>query len=1103
MFSKMKMSVFCVVLCQLVLGYDCSLGSQSDSGGVGYYRLPAINDSIIVFVAEGDLWRVSHNGGVAHRLTSHPDEELYPSISIDGKWLAFTAKYEGSQDAYVMPITGGIPRRLTYYGSKTVVSGWTPDGRVLCSTPHYNRLDYPQLVTIDHESGDYELIPLSQAAQGCFDESGETFFFTRLPFQGSYTKRYHGGSVEKIWKYQKNADEAVPLTGEYTGTDRSAMWHNDRVYFISDRDGTMNIWSMDESGQDYKQHTNYIGWDVKSPSLSMGRIVYQLGADLYLYTIPSDTITKLSITLASDFDHMRENWVKNPMEYLSSARLSSTGEQVALTSRGKVFVVDVETGKISEISGQDGIRYRDARFMPDDSSLIALSDETGEFEYWLLSIHESNDKRQLTKNESCLRFDGQPSPDGKKIAYYDKEEKLWIYEIESSRYTLVDSAVTWGIFTISWSPDSRWLSYGNYAENLLAQLFVYDSKENKKYAITTDRYDNSFPTWSSDGEWLYFLSNRQFESVINSPWVSRQPFPAFDKPTKIFLLPLKGMKPSPFTFEGATKLDDKANKDGDKKDKGNEVQVAVEFKHDGVFDRLMEVPIPNGNYTALSINDKQIFWLAYDIDNPAKKKLQTVEIKWKDREVKTLMDDIKSYELSNNGAKLMVHKGNSIFVLEAGTTAPDDIKKHKLDLTEWSFSVDPRSEWRQMFIDAWRMERDYFYDPNMHGVDWEALLNKYLPLVDRVTDRSELNDLISELVGELSALHIYVRGGDFRKGDDNIELSSLGAILQKNKSEGGYIVEYVYQADPDEPTEKSPLLMAYPAVNRGDIIQEVNGVDVLTVPNINMLLRNQIGKFVQLRVKSPDRDTIFNTNVRTISVREARDLRFDDWEYSRRLIVEEEGNGDLAYIHLRAMEKSDYSQWVRDYFPIIRKKGLILDMRHNYGGNIDSWILTSLLRKPWAFWKGRTGQPYPNMQRSFGGHMVVLVDEWTSSDGECFAEGFRRLGMGKIIGRRTWGGEIWLSYNNPLVDKGIASAAQYGLYAPEGVWLIEGHGVEPDIMVDNLPHETFEGRDAQLETAINYLKKQIELSPVEIPLPPPYPDKSYPEGERAEPIGVN
>ncbi|HET9210533.1 MAG TPA: S41 family peptidase, partial [Thermoanaerobaculia bacterium] len=444
---------------------------------------------------------------------------------------------------------------------------------------------------------------------------------------------------------------------------------------------------------------------------------------------------------------------------------------------------------------------------------------------------------------------------------------------------------------------------------------------------------------------------------------------------------------------------------------------------------------------------------------------------------------------------------DDLYVVDAGdATAGDDglsdkeLEKGRVDLSKWTFSFDPREQWQQMFREAWRLERDYFYDPKMHGVDWPAMLEKYRPLSLRVTSRGELDDLLGQMVSELSALHTFVRS-EARKGDEDVEIASLGAELARDEAAGGWKVTHIYRSDPDLPADAGPLRAPGVDVEDGDVIESINGVSTLSTRDLGSLLRNQADRQVLLRVKDAKTHKSREVVVKPVSPKDAADLRYGDWEYSRRLAVEEKGKGEIGYVHLRAMGGQDYTSWARDFYPVFDRPGLIIDVRNNRGGNIESWILAKLLRKAWFWWQPRTGEPYSNMPYAFRGHLVVLVNESTASDGEAFAEGIRRLKLGPVIGSRTWGGEIWLSSSNVLVDKGIATAAEFGVYGPEGIWLIEGHGVDPDIAVENAPHATFEGKDAQLDAAIKYLQEKIKAEPVPVPKAPAYPNKAliYPK----------
>jgi tricorn protease len=1079
---------------------------------LGYYRQPSLHEHTIVFIAEGDLWKVSDSGGVATRLTSHPGDESSPRISPDGESVAFTATYEGPTEVYVMPLSGGLPSRVTYDSARTAVVGWTPTPphRVIASTTRYSTLPNTQLILIDPSDASHTLIPLAQASDGVFDPSGGTLFFTRLPFQGSQTKRYKGGTAQNIWRFTSGDPEARPLTADFPGTSTSPMWWQGRIYFNSDRDGTMEIWSMAPDGSDVRQETSHNAenerfLDVRGPAMDSsgktGRIVYQLGADLWIFDPADKTTRRLAIRLDSDFDQTRDVWVKKPMDYLTAYAISPDGSRAVLTARGQVFVAHREGGRLVEVSRRPGVRYRNARFMP-DGSILALSDESGEVEFWRLPANGLGERTRLTGDGRILRWEGIPSPDGRFIAHHDKNFRLFIFDVASGENRLIDENPMDNFSRLAWSPDSRYLSYIASARNLNRQVKIYDTRDGRSHFATTDRFDSHDAAWSRDGDWLYILSDRNISTVVPSPWGALQPEPFFDRKTRVYALALRPGLTFPFKPwdelteprkkpEQAPKPAGDASVDGQKEGKDEQPPEPRAIDFEALTERLHEVPIPPGNYSSLAVAEKRIFFLSTPSEPNAKGDLAFVEVANRDIEIKTLAKKVDRYDLSADGGSILLRSGDLLAIIDASAAPSLDLSKSKLNLDAWTFAIPPREEWRQMFVEAWRLERDYFYDTEMHGMDWVAMRDRYLPLVDRVATRAELSDLISQMVAELSALHIFVRGGDLRTGPDNVPVGMLGARFTRDPEAGGFRVQHIYESDPDEPHRKSPLARPGVDVRVGDVILSVNGKPALESPHIGRLLRNEVGRQVLLEVRPAGGGDTRRVIVTPISAADEEDLRYHEWEYTRRRIVERESAGDFGYIHLRAMGGSDMNEFAKGFYPVFNRKGLIIDVRHNRGGNIDSWLLSRLLRKAWFFWSGRVGEPVWNMQLAFRGHVVVLCNERTASDGEAFTEGIRRLGIGHVIGTRTWGGEIWLSADNFLVDGGIATAAEYGVYGPEGVWLIEGHGVEPDEVVDNLPHATFNGDDAQLRAAIAYLRRKVQEQPVEIPPPPKRPDKSF------------
>jgi len=1070
---------------------------------VGYYRTPALSGGTLVFAAEGDLWRVAASGGLAQRITSHAGDETSPAVSRDGRMLAFTASYEGPAEVYVMPLDGGAPRRLTYEGQSANVTGWSPDGKIVYGTSRWTPTLDEQVALVDPESGESKLLPLAQAHDAAFDGSGTTIYFTRLPAQGSKTKRYKGGTAQTVWRWTGGKEEAVNLTSDFPGTSRTPMWWGGRIYFASDRDGTMNLWSMDERGGDLKQLTRHAGWDVLSPSMNEGRIAYQCGADLWIYDTAKAADAVVPIRLVSDLDQTRDRWVKAPNDFLTSAHLDAEGKRVALTAYGKVFVAPVGPGRLVQAGRAPGVRYRDGKFFPDGKSVLALSTESGETEFVTLPADGVGDGSRLSSDGKVLRWEGVPSPDGKSIAHHDKDRELYLLDVARKQSKRIDTSANDDFSDLVWSPDSRFLVYGRVADDLFRQLVVYDVARGAATPLTTDRYDSYAPEFSPDGTFLYFLSDRVFDSLVGGPWGPHQPEPFFDRQTKIYVIPLTKDGRSPFAppdelHPAVESKDEKGakdkekDKDKDKKnDKGDEkAAVTVTIDLDGIAARLQEVPVPASNYGSLRADAKRLYVLDTASGPSPKTALKTIAIDPKTTAAVTYLDDVKRYELSGDRKKLLIAKGDDLYVTDAGDKGPEDLAKSKLDLSGWTFPIRLRDEWRQMFVEAWRLERDYFYDRSMHGVDWKGMRAKYEPLVDRVTTRAELNDLLGQMVAELSALHIFVRGGDGRQGTDTIEEASLGAFLVRDAKADGERVLRIYRTDPDQPERLSPLARPGVAVAEGDVIQAINGVPVLAGGGAGALLRNQAGKQVLLRVRPAAGGAARDVVVVPVSMDADFDMRYAAWEYGRRTKVEAWSGGRIGYVHLRAMGQANVAEWYREFYPVFDKPGLIVDVRYNRGGNIDSWILEKLMRKAWFYWKPRVGASYWNMQYAFRGHAVVLCNYRTASDGEAFSEGFRRLGLGKVIGTRTWGGEVWLSSNNFLVDKGIATAAENGVYGPEGTWLIEGHGVDPDIVVDNLPRATFDDDDAQLKAAVDELLRQIASDPRPVPPAAPYPDKS-------------
>lgn len=1033
----------------------------------GYYRQPALSGDHLIFNAEGDLWTVARHGGAAQRLTSHPGQEGWPVVSPDGQWVAFSASYEGAADTYVMPRRGGTPRRLSWDGARPV--GWTPEGHVIARTRAYAGLPDVRLVTIDPATSAVTQVPLAQAAEAAMAEDG-TLFFARLPRQSSNARWYKGGYAQNLWKFAPGAPEAVPLTADYPGASRQpTLLADGRLYFLSDRVGAMNIWSMTPEGTDLQQHTHGTDWDIQELTGDGTRLAYRLGADLWTFDPATGQNAQVPITLVTDIERSLVDWETNPWPYLSDLALAADGAQVALVARGELFVAPVGSGRLVHASRDAGVRYRNVVFGADSTHVLALSDKSGELEWWRVPVNGVGSPVQVTDGPGMLRQDGLVSPDGRYLLHGARYNGLWLVDLTKGTSTKIVDFPSGGF---AWSPDGKYVVYAASTPNQMTALYAYEVAEQTHTQLTSDRFMDRSPVFSADGNWLFFVSTRTWNSSVGSPWGERAPQPHFENTAKIYALPLREGLTFPHTPpHELTAASAKA-------------EAASGPRRWDLGHLLREVPVPAGSYGRLMTNEKRLFYVAR-VDGDAH--LMALDLQPQAEPVQ-LVEDIAHAELSAAGAHLLVRKGQKLHVISAGAGKDAALNaKNAVPLDGWHFAVDKRAEWTQIYHDMWRLHRDYFWDPDMHGVDWTAMRDKYAVLLDRVGSREALADLQAMLVSELSLLHSSAGGGDIQQGEDQVAPASLGGVFVREATTGGFRLVHRYEADPDLPGEWSPLAHPDVQIREGSIILAVNGQPTQTAPSLGALLMGQAGQQVLLAVQDPDGHT--RSVVATPSSgRAAFNLRYHEWEHTRRLMADSLSGGKVGYVHLRAMGRNDIGQWTREFYSQTDKQGLILDVRHNNGGNIDSWVLSQLLRRAWAYFQARDGSPpTPNMQYSYNGHLVILVDERTASDGEAVADGFRRLGLGQAIGTRTWGGEVWLTSSNRQVDGGIARASEFGVYGPEQAWLIEGWGFVPDIVVDNLPHATFNGRDAQLEAAVAHLEALIQEDPRRPPAPPPYP----------------
>ncbi|MFT5677154.1 MAG: tricorn protease [Paraglaciecola sp.] len=1066
----------------------------------GYFRYPALHDDILVFSAEGDLWKSRLDSSAAQRLTTHPAEETEAAISPDGLWIAFAANYEGAKEVYVIPIDGGIAKRVSFENGNVRVQGWTQSGDILYSrSTAMSTAGNWNLHQVNPSTLIAKPIPLADAVEGAIDSQGKNVYFTQFGLQvsGDNAIAYRGGAKGELWKYSLGSSkEASKLTAKHKGSARSPMLTDDRLYFISNQSGSDNIWSMSLNGKKTRQHTEYKDWTVRNANIFANKIVYQLGADIKIFDILSGKSTVQEIKLTSDFPQLRENWINKPLKYLTSAKQAGTTDKVVLTARGRVAIASTDGTRLVEIATDPTSRTRKALLSHDGKWVYALNDTSGEMEIWRYAADGSTGAKQLTTDGNIFRWDIYLSPDEKWIAHDDKNGDLWLLNINTGENTkiLSDNVGVDPIASLTWSQDSQLIAITRlesaYERN---QILLYDLSEKRHKLLTSDKYESFAPAFSPDGNWLYFLSNRHFSATPNAPWGDRNLGPTFDRRTQIFALALH--EDAAFGFRAPTELTlaDKSDKsDNDENEAKTEKQTEKKASKETVRKldwqnletRLWQVPVAPGNYRKLGVNENHLYVLDKITEPKSKTELKSIKIEARPK-ITTFVGAMKEYSLSNDGKKLFLLKDGAnrqMYIVKAGDKFPAKAKNIKINTNDWTLAIDPSQEWQQIFHDAWLMHRDSLFDVNLRGLDWPAVQAKYQPLLSRITDRHELNDIFKQMMGELNTLHSQVRGGDTPRELDSPKASSLGAAFTETSD--GVLIKHIYLHDTELVERASPLRT--PGVNArdGDKIIALNGSPISTIAQLTQHLRNQQGKQVLLELERAGEN--IKTVVIPASLRDDYWLRYRDWvNQNQQKVLAVDSN--FGYLHLHAMGGNDVASFAREFYAQYQKDGLIIDVRRNRGGSVDSWIIEKLMRRAWSFWQSTTGDQSTNMQQAYRGHLVVLADEFTYSDGETFAAGVKALGLADVIGKQTAGAGVWLSGRNRQSDNGIARVAEYPVFAMDGRWITEGHGITPDIEVDNLPYATFTGHDAQLTAAIKHLKKLLKKSPVKALKTRPYP----------------
>ena len=1055
-------------------------------------RFPAIHGDQVVFTYAGDLYTVEKQGGVARKLTNHNGYEMFARFSPDGSRIAFTAQYDGNTEVYLMPAEGGIPKRLTYtatlkrddisdrMGPNNIVMTWKNDEQVVYRSRKKSFNSFKgQLFLANVNGGLSEELPLPSGGFCSYSPDRQKLAFNRVFREFRTWKYYRGGMADDVWIYDFNSKETVNITNN-DAQDMQPMWFGDDIYFLSDRDRTMNLFVYNVATGETKKVTNYTEYDIKFPSAGDNSIIYENGGFLYNFDINTQEAVKIPVIIADDFLGSR-NELKDASKMINSWAVSPDAKRLAFGARGDVYTVPAEHGITTNITESSGVHDRNVEWSPDGKYISYISDRTGEDEIYIQIWDGSEPAMQITENSSNYKYNPIWSPDSKKLLWSNRLQQLQYADIETKKITIVDETPDGEIRTYNWSPDSKWITYPLPTRDGMTRIWVYNLDSKEKNPVTAGWYSSGNPTFGSDGKYLFFSSSRDFNPIYS--WTEWNH--AYRDMIKLFFVTLRKDVENPFKPENDVveiKKEDSAEKkeENGKDDNAEESDIKIDF--DGIIDRIIGLPVDAGYYWNLNAIGNSVYY-CMGKSSQEKSKLKLYDLKKK-----------KETELGDYGSYLISADHNKMVLSTNGKYAVIDLPKGKItvkdyvDLSNMKVWVNLKEEWQQIFNEVWRQMRDFFYDPNMHGVDWPAVRTKYEPLVPYVNNRNDLNYVMGEMIGELSVGHAYINGGDKPK-PERISTGLLGAEISRDES-GFYRIDKILKGENWTKNTRSPFTEVGVNVNEGDYIVKVNGKPTNEMVDIYASLVGTAGKQVELSVsQSPDMQGA--EDVIVIPVADESNLYYYNWVQGNIEKVNEATDGQVGYIHIPDMSAQGLNEFVKYYYPQLKKRALIIDDRGNGGGNVSPMIIERLRRELTLMRISRNGSPRTGPAGLMYGPKVMLIDNYSASDGDLFPYQFKTLKMGKLIGTRTWGGVVGIRGPLPLIDGGDLRKPEFSTYDREGKeFVIEGRGVSPDIEIDNDPAKEYAGEDQQLDKAIEVILEELKDWPEGWPGVPDYPDKS-------------
>lgn len=1056
-----------------LLALSAATGAKADGNEARLLRFPATNGTDIVFSYAGDLYTAPIAGGEARRLTSHVGYEIFPRFSPDGKNIAFTGEYDGNREVYIIPADGGEPRRLTYtatnarddvgdrMGPNNIVMTWTPNGE---GVVYRNRISDGfdgRLWTAPLSDGMPQALPLPEGGFCSYAPDGKRMAYNRVFREFRNWKYYRGGMADDIWLYDPDAKKVENLTNN-VAQDICPMWIGDDIYFISDRDRTMNLFVYHTATRQTEKITDYTDYDIKFPSTDGKQIVYEHAGYLYRFDPQTGKNEQIRITLNAENIYARTEQ-KHVADYVTAARLSADGKRLAVTARGEVFNVPSTKGVTRNISRTPGANEREADWSPDGRYIAYISDRTGETEIYLQPAEGGEPIQLTTGNDTYIRSLSW-SPDSKTVLYTDRKNRIVTVDVASKTKNIVMQNPEQEFYSVNFSPDSRWITYTKPAANDFSVVYVYNLATKQEYPVTEKWYNSSSPVFSTDGKYLIFESDRDFNPIYGRlEWNH-----VYTRMGGIYLALLTNDTPSPFLPADEAVNSDKEEeggkvpaKDAKKKDIKTE-DKAVEIAPEGIAGRIVKLPLSAGNYWNL-YSDGQTVW--YYGDNG------THAFSLKDQKDELIAENAVMAPMDGS-KKVLYMRGNSLYVGELSTQKVT--LDNKVCLDDMVAPIDYQQEWAQIFDEAWRAYRDGFYVENMHGVDWKAIKEKYAVLLPYVKTRLDLNYIIGAMIAELACGHAYVNPGEYPK-PERIGMGLLGAELSRDEQTGFYRIDRILPGAPYSEKLRSPLTEPGMNIEEGDYITAIDGVPTTSVRNIYQLLIGKAGVLTELSVSYK----AAADGARKVVVRPTDNeypLYHYNWVQKNLRRVEEATDGRVGYIYIPDMGPEGLNEFARYFYPQLDKEALIIDDRANGGGNVSPMIIERLLRKPYRMTMSRTSTRTGTIPDATQyGPKILLINKYSASDGDLFPWSFKANKLGTVIGTRTWGGIVGISGSLPYMDGTDIRVPFFTNYdAKTGQWIVENHGVDPDILIDNDPIREQSGTDQQLEKAIEVALEQLK-----------------------------